>query len=281
MGGLLCVLKTRHQVRKCGVRNLDDGILLIVTVRVFGKEMKALIDSGASRCFISPTAVVKGGLHSVYDKTVLELADGRRVLSEGKVPHCLINIASSSVKVDCTVSPLMRGIDLILGANWLQLVNPLIDWSIPRLLFPAKDSNGVIEGTWLQKRFRIGQVNVLKNIDTESRLSDEGSKDLSVLRCPTFWSYARSSHSWQQRSQEKRVRSCAAQPDREPASETVQQEQPTAGSRLRQTVRVQGQPHTKTISKASHHRTIVTARNMNKLVRKGETAFLAVVHKSG
>ena len=32
------------------VRNEEDGILLIVLVRIYGKIFRALVDSGASRC---------------------------------------------------------------------------------------------------------------------------------------------------------------------------------------------------------------------------------------
>ena len=35
----------------------EDGILLIVPIRIYGKVFRALIDSGASRCFISPKVV--------------------------------------------------------------------------------------------------------------------------------------------------------------------------------------------------------------------------------
>ena len=39
------------------VRDEEDGILLIVPVRIYGKVFRALVDSGASRCFISPEVV--------------------------------------------------------------------------------------------------------------------------------------------------------------------------------------------------------------------------------
>ena len=33
------------------VRKFEDGLLLVVPTRIYGKEVKALIDSGATRCF--------------------------------------------------------------------------------------------------------------------------------------------------------------------------------------------------------------------------------------
>ena len=37
-------------------REISDGILLVVPVRIQGREYRALIDSGATRSFISPPA---------------------------------------------------------------------------------------------------------------------------------------------------------------------------------------------------------------------------------
>ena len=42
------------------------------------------------------------------------------------------------VPMDLTVTSLLHDIDLILGIYWLQTVNPLVDWSIPRILVPKK-----------------------------------------------------------------------------------------------------------------------------------------------
>ena len=43
-------------------RNKEDGVLLVVPARIFGQEVRALIDSGATRCFISPAGVTQRGL---------------------------------------------------------------------------------------------------------------------------------------------------------------------------------------------------------------------------
>ena len=64
-------------------RNEEDGILLVVPVRIFGHEIRALIDSGATRCFISPAGVTQCGLIVESHNTFLELGDGKKVLSRG------------------------------------------------------------------------------------------------------------------------------------------------------------------------------------------------------
>ena len=66
------------------VRNEDDGILLVVPARIFGSEIRALIDSGATRNFISPAGVTQCGLNVESHNTFLELGDGKKVLSWGR-----------------------------------------------------------------------------------------------------------------------------------------------------------------------------------------------------
>ena len=42
-------------------RKISDGILLVVPVRIQGHEYRALVDSGATRSFISPARVTESG----------------------------------------------------------------------------------------------------------------------------------------------------------------------------------------------------------------------------
>ena len=62
----------------------EDGILMIVPARIFGREIRALIDSGATRNFISPAGVTQCGLTVESHNTFLELGDGKKVLSRGR-----------------------------------------------------------------------------------------------------------------------------------------------------------------------------------------------------
>ena len=43
-------------------RKIEDGLLLVVAARIYGKQVHALIDSGATRCFITPACVKAIGL---------------------------------------------------------------------------------------------------------------------------------------------------------------------------------------------------------------------------
>ena len=78
-------------------RNIEDGILLVVSTRIFGHKVRALIESGATRCFISSGAVLPLGLQSTSEDTLLELGNGDRILSRGESKRC----AGSYCRSEC------------------------------------------------------------------------------------------------------------------------------------------------------------------------------------
>ena len=40
------------------------------------------------------------------------------------------------MKVGPTITNLLHEVDLVLGVNWLQLVNPVVDWSSGKVYLP-------------------------------------------------------------------------------------------------------------------------------------------------
>ena len=65
------------------LRSHADGILFLVSVFVQGHSLTALIDSGATRCYITPDVVLQCGLPTEHVVSSLQLATGERVLSDG------------------------------------------------------------------------------------------------------------------------------------------------------------------------------------------------------
>ena len=114
-------------------RTIIDGLLLVVTTKVYGKEVKTLIDSGATRCFVTPSCVTRVGLKGISQDTFLELGNGQKYLSRGYVPDVPIVTVGLTMKVGLTVTNLLHEVGLALGMNWLQLVNPVVDWGSGRL----------------------------------------------------------------------------------------------------------------------------------------------------
>ena len=84
-------------------------------------------NSARTRCFVTPacmTAVgLKGNTHGIF----LELGNGEKVLSRGYVPDVPVVTAGLTVKVGFIVTNLLHEVDFVLGINWLQLVNPVVD----------------------------------------------------------------------------------------------------------------------------------------------------------
>ena len=99
----------------------------MVPARVNGHVVRALIDSGATRCFVTPSCVTAVGLKGTPRDIFLELGNGQKYLSRGHVPDVPVVTAGLTVRVGLTVTNLLHEVDLVLGMNWLQLVNPMVD----------------------------------------------------------------------------------------------------------------------------------------------------------
>ena len=108
-------------------RTVKDGLLLVVTARINGHAVHALIDSGATRCFVTPVCVTVVGLKGKPQDTFLELGNGQNFLSTGFVPDVPMVTAGLIVRMGLNVTSLLHEVDLVLGINWLQLVSLVID----------------------------------------------------------------------------------------------------------------------------------------------------------
>ena len=98
-------------------RTVEDGLLLVVPARINGHCVHALIDSGATRCFVTPTCITTVGLKGIPKDIFLELGNGQKYLSRGFVPDVSVVTAGLTVKVGLTVTNLLHEVDLVLGVN--------------------------------------------------------------------------------------------------------------------------------------------------------------------
>ena len=79
-------------------RTMADGLLLVVPTQIYGKTVRTLIDSGATRCFVTPSCVATIGLKGIPQDVFLELGNGQKYLSRGCVPQVPIATAGLVVK---------------------------------------------------------------------------------------------------------------------------------------------------------------------------------------
>ena len=167
----------------------EDGILLVVPARINGKIFSALIDSGATRCFITPECSTVAGLSCVQHDTFMELGNGTRTLSRGMMQGAPVTLAGVTTKTDFTVSQLLHEVDIVLGINWLKTINPIIDWSTGRIYMPNAVHTALIEGKWLSTEHATGTVKVLSNSAGLENVSNARLRDsIAILKTPQFWS---------------------------------------------------------------------------------------------
>ena len=194
----LCAVSYKDQPKN--PRSQEDGILIVVPARIFGQEVRALIDSGATRCFISPAGVTKCGLNVESHNTFLELGDGKKVLSRGRAVDVPVVTSGYSMKINLTVSRLLHGVDVVLGMTWLKAADPIIRWSTGQVYIPDSIlSLQRIMGQWLDKQVKTGTVKVLStNEELESLKQPSETASLEILKSPAFWAVKKSDtpNSW-------------------------------------------------------------------------------------
>ena len=122
------------------IRKLEDGLLLVVYARIYGREIRTLIDSGATRCFLSPACVTACGLKGVPRDVFLELGNGEKILSRGYIPDVPVVTAGLTVKIGLTVTNRLHDVDLVLGMNWFQSVNPVVDWCGQNFIYQTQST---------------------------------------------------------------------------------------------------------------------------------------------
>ena len=182
----LSIVSTENQ--STNLRAEEDGILLVVPALIFSHEIRALIDSGATRNSISPAGVIQCGLMVESQNTFLELGNGK-VLSWGHTIDVPVITSGYSMKTNLTVSNLLHSVDVVLGMTWLCEADPLIRWSTRTIFIPDSiTSFQRIMGQWLDKQVKIGTVKVLStNEEQESLKQPSNTVSIKILKSPTFW----------------------------------------------------------------------------------------------
>jgi hypothetical protein len=108
------------------ITKIGSSDLLLLEARVQGHRCRALIDSGASRQFISKAFAtkLKGPRVSKSVPDTVRLANGHIVNSE-HVQRLAFSLSDFSDQ-DTFHEVDLEGFDLILGRPWLSRVNPVV-----------------------------------------------------------------------------------------------------------------------------------------------------------
>ena len=167
-------------------RVVADGILFKVAVSIAGRQRIGLIDSGASRCYMSPETTALCELSLNPEILHLELADGSKVQSTQKAEDVNVYVGKSICRVNFTVTKLLQDVDLVLGVNWLSVWNPVINWKEQIMHIWIGQEWSEIKGTLLHANKIIGTVKDFVYYDVDSK---EKIPDFIVMRKPQFWVY--------------------------------------------------------------------------------------------
>ena len=136
---------------------VQDHMLLVVKAVVNGTSVSTLIDSGASRSFVSDRLQCRPRLQFVGAYSALELVNGETIVSTGIAPQVLVCIGSIPCQLSLTAVPMMEGIQLILGKDWLDIMNPLVDWQSNMMWLRNGQQLEPIEG--IRVKFgNVGQI---------------------------------------------------------------------------------------------------------------------------
>ena len=165
------------------------GFCWLYWARIFGHEIRALIDSGATCNFIPPAGVTQCGLTVESHNTFLELGDGKKVLSRGRAVDVPVVTSGYMMKTNLTVISSLYGVDVVLGMTWLKVADPLIRWNIGTVFIPDSiTSFQRIMGQRVDKQVKTGTFKVFStNEELESLKQPSNTASIEILKSPTFW----------------------------------------------------------------------------------------------
>ena len=179
--------------------------------------VRALVDSGASRSFMSDELKLRPPLQFVGAYSLLELANGETIISIGMAPQVLVGIGDVQCRVDLTAIPLMDGISIVLGKDWLDMLNPLINWRSNTVYLRVGDKLQKVQGqdTSAVQPSGIKDKGLSGLRDSFSVLQQGSSTTLSFgkwgelysrLASPQFWEYCAAKAEWTSTESESKIR---------------------------------------------------------------------------
>ena len=184
-----------------------DHLLLTVQAVVHGTPLRALVDSGATRSFVDERIQLHPPLHFIGAYSSLEMANGETIVSTGVAPDVLISLGDIQFRSTLTAVPMMEGFDLNLGKDWLDMINPLVDWRSNTVYIQSGDQLQRVSGISAEEVKPCGIVDrgLAGLQDNFSQLHNESDTCLQFgkwgetyaqLASPTFWEYKTTANDW-------------------------------------------------------------------------------------
>ena len=229
-------------------RKIKDGILFRVTVSVAGRQLIALIDSGASQCYMSPDTVALCELECQPAEIHLELADGSKVQATQQTLAIPCTVKSAVCNVSFTVTKLLQNVDVVLGIDWLKTWNPVIDWRKQTMYIWVHGEWCHVNGVLLDAEQQIGTVKEFAGYME----SEKNVPEFLRMKKAQFWDFNMKQTEWTS-MREKKESICEK-------DKTVQKEKQMTN-----------------VSKVNKHCQFISSKQVAKMMKRGEPVYLAVI----
>lgn len=103
------------------------------------------------------------------------------------MPDVPVEAGGLIVKIGFTINCLLHNVDFVLGAIWLQLLNPIMDWNGGKLHISNAIHIALLHGSLLEGHVQAGDVTVISSEEGAQQLQDERIQfSISVLKTPNF-----------------------------------------------------------------------------------------------
>jgi Reverse transcriptase (RNA-dependent DNA polymerase)/Retroviral aspartyl protease len=161
------------RLRLTAIRAARSGLCLVEGM-VAGRYAVCLVDSGASVSYVSSGFLRLHDLACAQKHTadLVRLADGSEVKSSALLPRARIRIGTYKDSINLHSTEL-HGFDVVLGKDWLEAVNPDIDWKSNLIRFRHAGKRHTLRGN-----ARLVQMN--------SKLAADGNLDTLMLGYSEF-----------------------------------------------------------------------------------------------
>ncbi|XP_073057376.1 uncharacterized protein [Primulina eburnea] len=150
------------------VNGINHPQTLKMRAKVAGKEVVAMVDSGASHNFVSKEVITELGLE--VDSSVFFgvcLGDGCRVSSQGVCRRLKVDLGQCQIQIEGYLFEL-GGIDLILGVDWLRtLGDVLLNWNRMEMRFSWCEQTVILKGDPSLSRSLVSFKSIAKVSEVE------------------------------------------------------------------------------------------------------------------
>ncbi|XP_073149101.1 uncharacterized protein [Henckelia pumila] len=150
------------------ITGIDQPQTLEMRARILGREVVAMVDSGASHNFVSRELIAELGLEvNMGVHFAVCLGDGGRITCQGVCKKLCVELDQCDVTIEGYLFDL-GGIDLILGVDWLRTLGDImLNWQKMQMQFSWEGRMVVLHGDPTLNRSVVSLKSIVKFVALE------------------------------------------------------------------------------------------------------------------